>query len=92
MYSSTEFWPSAGYFMILFTVGSVSAAAGYIRKRSFMLFVAGINGISVILLVSLLTAAFAVSPGSGVVAVSFMLVPIAINLASLKWMRDEVNR
>jgi len=87
--SSSEFWLSLTYFMTLFAVGSVSATTLYIRTRLFQLLAVWFNGVSIVVLVSLLVAAFVVSFGSGVAASAFVLLPLLLNVASFKLIRAE---
>lgn len=89
--SSSEFWPSLVYFMTLCAVGAVSVTARYNRTRSFQLLAAGLSGVSVVVLIAILIAAFVVSVGSGVAAVYFVFFPFVINVASLKWFLAEVR-
>lgn len=89
--SSTEAWPILGYFVTLAIVGAASAIAYYFRGRSLLLLAGGLNGIAIGLLVALQVAAFALSPGSGIAALPFVVVPLAINFTSLRWISDEIK-
>ena len=89
--SSAEVWPIFGYFVTLFTVGSVSAIAVYFRGRSLLLFAGGLNGIAIGLLVALQVAAFRLSPGSGVAAFPLVAVPLVISVISLRWISAETK-
>lgn len=91
LFSISELWPLLGYFITLSAVGSVTVAALCIRSYSFRLLAAGLNGVSVVLLVSLLIVSFSVSPGSGVAVSPFVFVTLFINLTSLKWFRAKVK-
>lgn len=91
IFSISEFRPLLGYFITLCTVGSVTAVALCIRSYSFRLLAVGLNGVSVVLLVSLLIVAFLISPGSGVAAFPFVVVPLVVNLASMKGVRTEIK-
>lgn len=81
--SSSELWPALGYFSNLCVVGSVSAIAHYIGKRTVWLLAAGLHIVSLVLLVLLLVSALAISPGSGVAALVFVLIPLIINLGTI---------
>lgn len=89
--SSPEFWPMPGYFLTLCAVGTVTAAAHDIQSRSLWLLAAGLNGVSIALLLALLIAAFVLSPGSGLAALPFVVVPLGVNVASLSWFRAGVR-
>ena len=89
--SSAELWPMLGYFVTLYAVGSVSATACYFRGRSSLLLAGGLNGVTVGLLVALQVAATVLSLGSGVAVMAFVAVPLAINVASLRWIIAEVK-
>lgn len=91
--SSSQFWPFLVYFVTLCTVGSVSALASCVRvrRRALLLFAAGLNALSVCLLILLVMAAVMVSLGSGFAVFPFVVYPLAINLASLHWFRTEVK-
>lgn len=91
MSSSSQFWPFLGYFVTLCTVGALSTLASCFRGRALLLFAAGLNALSVCLLILLVMAAVVVSPGSGFAVFPFVLYPLAINLASLHWFRTEVK-
>ncbi|MBL4571665.1 MAG: hypothetical protein JKY86_01135 [Gammaproteobacteria bacterium] len=89
--SSTELWLILGYFVTLCAVGSVSATACYFRGRSLLLLAGGLNGVTIGLLVALQVAAIVLSLGSGVAAMAFVAVPLAINVISLGWIIAEVE-
>ena len=90
-FSSTEAWPVLGYFVTLCAVGSVSVIACYSRGRPLLLLAGGLNGIAIGLFGTLQVMAFALSPGSGIAAFPFLVVPLAINVISLRWVSDEIN-
>lgn len=89
--SSAELWPVLGCFIVFFSVGSVTVIASFVRSRTLWLLAAGLNGLSVALLIALLIAAFVLSPGSGIAAVAFAVVPLVVNVISLTWIGAEVR-
>lgn len=88
--SSMEVWPILGYFLTLCTVGSLTAIPCYFRGRSVLLLAGGLNGVAMGLFVSLLVVAFTLSLGSGVAAMPFVAVPLAINVFSLRWISAKI--
>lgn len=89
--SSMEFWPILVYFLTLSTVGSLVAIASYFRYRSLFLLAGGLSGIAIGLLVALQVAAFTLSLGSGAAAIPFVVVSLAINMISLRWISAQIK-
>ncbi len=88
-FSPQELWPVLAYFSVLLAVGVVSIIGYYIKTHSYQKLVVGVNYLAIALLVAMQFSAFAISPGSGVAAIPFIGVPIAISLASIRATRSH---
>ena len=85
--SSSEFLPALIYFMTLCIVASASSAALSNASHLLRTVAVSLNAASLALLAALLVAGFVLSPGSGVVALTWVFFPFVVNLATLKALR-----
>lgn len=88
--SGSSFFPALFYFVLLGSVGSVTALAGYLCTRSSLMAGIACAGLGIAMLLGLQITAFAVSPGSGAAVIPLIGGPAAIQLASLNWFKSRL--